>query len=207
MHGSPAMPRPPAASLVRRPVEVTAPDPLAGLRLRPLCASDRDEFIRVARLSKAHLDRWLPIHRTGESDAALFDRQLEMTTAGDASLTACRRIAVSPAPDGHDRILGGFNVISITRGLELSGDLNWWVAPDALRRGIARRALGLLIGHALGEPPEGLGLHLVRAYIQRGNAPSVRLAARLGLTVRESARSYIQTGDRWAIHDLYTRGA
>jgi RimJ/RimL family protein N-acetyltransferase len=200
------VPPPPAISRLARPVRVAAPEPdlAASLFLRPLAPSDRDEVIRVARLSRAHLDPWLPIHRPDESDEALFERQLGMTTEGDRAFTACRRIAALPRPAGPDRILGAFNLITITRGLELSGDLNWWTASDALRQGVALRGLQLLFGHALADPPAGLGLHLLRAYIQRDNTPSVDLALRLGMSRRDDGRSHIQTGTRWVVHDLYT---
>jgi RimJ/RimL family protein N-acetyltransferase len=190
-----------------RPVEVAVPEPIAPVSLRPLQDSDRPEFLRGIRLSRESLDRWLPLHRPGETDDALFDRQLQLTLAGDAAFSACRRIAISPRPGRPDRILGAFNIIAITRGLELSGDLNWWLAADARGQGIARRALRLLVSSALALPPEGLGLHLLRAYIQRDNFPSIHLAESLGFSRREDGRSHIQTGARWVVHDLYTLSA
>lgn len=205
--GSAAMSHVPAR-IVRRPVEVAAPTRApAAVELRRLRPSDLGEFVRVVRLSRGDLEPWLPLHRPGESDEALFERQLGAAAAGEATLTACRRIAVARGPDGGERIVGGFNVIAISRGLELSGDLNWWVASDARGVGIGRRGLGHLIEFALADLPRGLGLHVVRAHIQRDNGPSIRLAESVGMRRAAAGCSYIQTGERWALHDLYVRDA
>lgn len=201
------MPRSTAISRLApaRPIEVAAPPP--PLSLRPLRASDRDEFLRVICLSRVHLELWLPLHRPDETDDALFDRQLEMTTTGDESFTACRRIAILPRPGGPDRIVGAFNIITITRGLELSGDINWWLAADAVGQGHALQGARLLLNHAFADPPAGLGLHFLRGYIQRDNTSCIRLAEKLGMQRREDGQSHIQTGTRWVVHDLYTISA
>lgn len=201
------MPRSPAISRLApaRPIEVAAPPP--PLSLRSLRASDRDEFLRVIQRSRGHLGRWVPLHRPDETDDALFDRQLEMTNTGDATFTACRRVAVIPRPGGPDRIVGAFNIITIIRGLELSGDLNWWLAADAVGQGLALQGGRLLINHAFADPPVGLGLHFLRGYIQRDNAACIRLAEKLGMQRREDGQSHIQTGTRWVVHDLYTISA
>ena len=66
------------------PVEVISTSVLRTRRfhLRPLCESDRDEFIRVIRLSRAHLDRFSELHLPEETDQQLFERQLGLTQRG-----------------------------------------------------------------------------------------------------------------------------
>ena len=55
------------------------------LRLRPLAAADREPFIEMLRESRASLASYVPLHEPGESDDHLFDRQLALTHASNAS--------------------------------------------------------------------------------------------------------------------------
>lgn len=171
------------------------------LILRPITIDDRNEFLRVIRDSRQHLSRFSPLHLPGESDDALFDRQLTLASAGEASGSAFRRIAV----DHFGRIVGAFNLNNITRGMEWAADCNWWVAADQTRRGYAVEGVTALVEHALAELPFGLGLSRVAAYIQRCNTASVRTALRAGFIRAGDERSYIQTGGNWDLHDLYIR--
>ncbi|MCH9057653.1 MAG: GNAT family N-acetyltransferase [Planctomycetes bacterium] len=185
------------------PVEVISTSVLRTRRfhLRPLCESDRDEFIRVIRLSRAHLDRFSALHLPEETDEQLFERQLGLTQRGEASGLSRRRVAV----DSSGRIVGSFNLNSITRGLTWAGDLNWWVSVDSLRRGFATECVGAIVTHALRDLPHGLGLHEVHAFVQRENGWSIRIAEKLGFVKEGDERAHLQTGDKWHVHELYVR--
>lgn len=188
-----------------RVIPVFTGEPLRTSRmtLRPLRPDDRDEFLRVVRLSRQALERTLPLHRPDESDEAMFERQLAMTQAGDAHGTAWRRVGI--LADG--RIAGAFNLTSITRGLELTASATWWVASDLTGQGLATEGVGAMVAHALADPPAGLGLHRLEAWITRDNAASMRVAARCGFQYAGAERSYLLTGHRWVLHDLWTRDA
>ena len=88
------------------------------LLLRPMVGNDRAEFMRVLRLSRAHMEEFCPLGSAeARTDEQIFDRQLALSIA--AAKTgwgghACRMIALNA--DG--RIVGGFNVNDIERGLE-----------------------------------------------------------------------------------------
>ena len=181
-----------------RPVRVPGPGG-SGLMLRALLPEDRAEYVRVVRLSREHLERFSPLHLSGESDEALFERQRELARQGDARGTAWRRVAV--LPDG--RIAGAFNVNTIRRGLTLEGDANWWVAVDQVRRGIGTEGVRELVAHAFGELPSGLGLHVLRAGIQRGNEASRRVAERAGFRLRAEGRTYLHAGGRGDLGDEF----
>jgi ribosomal-protein-alanine N-acetyltransferase len=191
---------------VPAPIEPPAPGVLSASTdtehfvLRPLCEQDRDSFISVVRESREHLERFSPLHLPEESDEALFERQLRLTERGETSQLACRRVAVGD----NGRIHGAFNLNSIARGLVWSADLNWWVGVESAGRGIATEALRRLVRFAVADLPEGLGLHEVRAYIQRDNAISRMLATRIGFERCGEERSYIQTGDTWMVHDVWS---
>ncbi len=186
-----------------RPVEFLAPGLIrtARLSIRPLREADRPEFIRVVRLSRANLEPWIPLHRDGESDEALFERQLEMTLVGDSKGTAWRRIAV--LDDG--RIAGAVNLNAISRGLAWEADTGWWISSDQTRRGLGMEAVGAMAAFALLDLPAGLGLHAVKAAIMPGNTPSIRLATALGFRRIEGPNVSIRIRGEWELHDLYVR--
>ncbi len=179
-----------------RPVEVL---PAERLLLRPLLASDRAEFLRVIRASREHLSRFSPLHMPGETDDDLFDRQLALTTEGEETGRACRRIAL----EHSGSIVGAFNLNAVRRGLACEGDANWWLAAGAGGKGYATEGLGALLAHAFADLPVGLGLHRVLAGIQTDNAASLRLAERLGFAKVGPGSTYLHAGGKWDLHEMY----
>lgn len=177
---------------VQRPVEVAYAEPIRTPRmvLRPLTASDRPEFVRVIGLSRMHLARFCPLHREGESDDNLFDRQLALTRGSLVTGRAWRRAAF----DADGKMVGVFNLNDLVTGLECAAEANWWVSADAVRRGYAFEGLGAMLRHALDDPPRGLGLHRVRALISPANLASVRMAVRLGFARRGAGAGMSRVG-------------
>ena len=191
-----------AALAPRRPVEVQPASPVHTPRfsLRPLEVRDREEFLRVLRISD-HLDRFMPLRHPGERDEAVFARHLAQTRNSDASGVAWRRVGV----DHTGRIVGGFNLINIERGLAHRADANWWVAGDCLRRRVATECVYAMLDLALGDAPLGLGLHEVAAHVQLENEPSLRLVARVGLRDCGEAPQTLRVGERWLLHRTYIK--
>lgn len=184
-----------------RAVEVIAPSVVAAGRmiLRPLRESDRSAFLAAINADRVHLERWIPLNAPGETDDEFFDRQLALARAGDAQGNAWRRVAV--LPDG--RIVGGFNLNAITRGLQCSADANWWIAAPFTRQGYASEGVRTMLRHAFDDLPKGLGLATVHAGISPDNVPSVRLAHALGFHHDPGVQSYLRIGERWELHDIY----
>jgi len=169
------------------------------LVLRPLLETDRREFLRVVGESRGHLARFSELRTPGESDGKLFQRQLALSVAGEASRRACRRIVL----DHGGRMIGACNLNAIRRGLAWEADANWWLAPGAVGKGCAGEAMGALLGHAFADLPEGLGLHRVLAGIQAENTASLRLAERLGFRRAGPERSYLHAGGKWDLHEMF----
>jgi len=186
----------------RRPVEVQPSSPVhtARFSLRVLDVRDRSEFLRVLGVS-GHLARFMPLRHPGERDEAVFARHLALARNGDNSGVAWRRIAV----DGAGRIVGGFNLINIERGLAYRADANWWVAGDCLRQRIATECVYAMLDLALGDPPMGLGLHEVHAHVQLANEPSLRLVSRVGLRDPGLRPQTLQVGEEWLLHRTYIK--
>lgn len=192
----------PASLGSSRPVEVPALSPVHTPRfsLRLLEVRDRDEFMRVLAES-AHVDRFLPLRHPGERDEACFARHLACARNGDASGVAWRRVAV----DGDGRIVGGFNLIHIERGISFRADATWWVAGDALRRGIGTECVYAMLDVALGDAPIGLGLHEVFAHVQVQNEPSLRLVSRVGMRQSGERDQTLQVRDEWLVHRTFVK--
>lgn len=186
-----------------RAVEVLAPNVLRTSRmvLRPLRASDHDEFLRMIEASRAEVERWVRPHREGETDEQLFERQLVMCREGDERGLAARRVAV--LDDG--RIAGCFNLNSITRGLIFEADFTWWISTNLAGRGLGTEGAEAMLDYAFFDLPRGLGLHRVQAAVHPENVRSVRMAQKLGLKKQEGATVAIRFGDEWQAHDLYAR--
>ncbi len=189
------------------------------LCIRPLFESDREEFVRVVRLSREHLAVSMPLHIPGEDDRSLFARQLRQREAGDATRRDWRRVFF----DGSGRLVGGINFNDIRCGLENRSELTVWVGADQAGRGYALEALGAAISVAFapaplwssgrrqierphvapqrGGPKMGLGLDRLSALVACGNEPCLRLIRRLGFNpIREADPIQITIGDRRVEH-------
>ncbi len=196
----PHQPGPATPIALRGPVEVHARghERTERLLLRPLREGDRAEFLRVIRESREHLAQFAALHRPGESDEALFTRQVARADEGDRRSTAWRRAAF--LDDG--RLVGCFNLHSIERGLRFEADASWWLAADQLGRGFAGEGLHALLAHALRDLPRGLGLRRVRAMISPDNAESRRVALSCGMAPA-GRREILPVGSRWLPHDEF----
>lgn len=172
--------------------------------LRPMEPGDRDGFIELVRSSREDLDRWMPIHEPGESDAALFDRQLDLTREGERSGRAMRRLGVlhetgTPA--------GMFNLVHIERGLTSEADANWWVGSRFTGRGLATQGVRAIVRHALGDLPVGLGLGRVVAGITPEHTASERIAQLAGFKPEPGAQTHLRIGGQWRKHTIWTVSA
>ncbi len=185
-----------------RAVEVVGPSGIATPRMliRPLKESDRTPFLSAIEASRVHLKRWIPLHNPGESNDEFFDRQWSLAQVGDRQGGSWRRVGV--APDG--RIVGGFNLNAIARGLQSSADANWWIASEFLRQGYGKEGVDAMLRNAFADLPVGLGLHTVHAGIAPDNLASIRLARALGFRHESGVQSYLRIGERWELHDIYS---
>ncbi len=169
------------------------------LMLRPLNETDRSAFCALVAASRSHLQVFSPLHMPGETDDALFDRQLARTKEGERTGKACRRMICLH----NGAMIGACNLNAIRRGLSAEADCNWWLAPHATGFGYATEALGLLMTHAFADMPAGLGLFRVLAGIQQDNTASIALAGRLGFERLGDEAAYLHAADQWKLHDMY----
>ncbi|MEM9165775.1 MAG: GNAT family protein [Planctomycetota bacterium] len=194
-----------------RPVQVPAPDQVlpepgrASIRtprmlLRPLREADRDAWIAAYDRSRSHLADFLPLGSDAATTPAIFDRQLELTSQGDDTGRAFRRIAVDL---GTGDLLGAFNLVTIRRGLEFEADFSLWLTADALGRGLAREGLTALASYSFADLPDGLGLVKLVGWICPDNQRSQRLVTDCGFDRDGNESTHLSTGDRWKLHERW----
>lgn len=116
------------------------------------------------------------------------ERHLEWVDRSNAEYGDGRRVVVF-AIEHAGEIAGSVDVKQQGDGV---GTLSWAVYPAHRHRGVATRAIRLLIDYSFGE----LGLVRVQAAVEVGNLASLRTAGRAGLRREGVARSAGTTGDR-----------
>lgn len=160
---------------------ITLPDLSDGeLSLRPPAERDVERITEICRDDE--VQRWtrVPSPYT-EDDARSFVR-----TSAEA-LSAGRGIHLL-AVDGDDDVLGAAGLDLDHR--DLSGEIGYWVAPEARRRGVASRSCRLLLSFALAE----LDLGYIALWAAADNLGSNAVARTLGFSHEGTARQAMLIG-------------
>lgn len=158
------------------------------LLLRPPRLADVPDITRICRDPDIERFTRVPSPYT-EDDARQF---VELAAAALADGTGAHLLVVDRR---DDRILGAVGLSIDPR--DWSGELGYWVAPDARRRQIATRASRLLLRFGFGE----LELGYVMLWAAAVNAGSNGVARALGFTHEGTSREAMldgPTGERSA---------
>lgn len=167
-----------------RTAQVPAPPVVHGgtVRLRPLRMTDAE------RVHEASTDPEFALWLDVETDHQLRDTRAWL--ARELAPTKDRtRWAVT---DGSDSFLGCITVQNINRTVG-SGEVGYWLHPDARGRGVATAALQTLVAHAFSA--EGAALRRLSLGIAEGNDASIRVAERAGFTPSGRDRAAEPLGD------------
>jgi RimJ/RimL family protein N-acetyltransferase len=166
---------------------IVLPDLIDGeLRLRPSEGRDVAEITRICR--DPEIERWtrVPSPYT-ESDArAYVEAAARALAEGDGAMLLV-------ADSSSDRVLGAVSLSVDVR--DWSGELGYWIAPEARGRGIASRGCRLLLRFGF----DHLELGYVMLWAAAANAGSNAVARRLGFTHEGTSRAAMldgPTGDR-----------
>ena len=169
------------------------------LLLRPLEASDATAFVRMFEASREAWKPWTPARDPGVSDRDLFERELRRVRSGLRTGSHLRLGAF--AADGV--LVGIFALNEIVRGVFQSAYASWQVSADRWRTGLGTEGVRALLDVAFDPLPEGLGLHRVQANIMPSNAPSLRIAEKVGLRREGTALRYLLIAGRWEDHAMF----
>jgi len=171
------------------------------LLLRPLCAGDRAEFIRVHTVSRALFTPWLPVRPADETLDDFFTRQLNQTFDGLRDGTQYRFVGLLD----DARIAGFFHLFQIVRGAAQYATASWSVNTEVGRQGLCTEGVTALLDFAFAPLPVGLGLHRVQANIIPTNTPSIRVAEKAGFRREGLARRYLKIAGEWQDHFMYAK--
>ena len=148
--------------------------------------SEADVPAIVAAVQDPEIPRYTRVPDVyGEEDARQWQR---MASTGLRTGSELPTLVVD-ATDG--RLLGAVSLHNLDPE---SGrcSAGYWVAAEARRRGVARRALTLLCRYAFDE----LDVKRVELWIEPGNAPSLRVAEAAGFAREGLLRSFMHVGGR-----------
>jgi [ribosomal protein S5]-alanine N-acetyltransferase len=178
------------AGLGVRPAEIQpdAPPDGARVRLRVLERADREEFLALARESRALHRPWTyPPERADQFDD-LFARSRRDDFVCLLAIAA-----------GAGDIAGVFTISQIVRGAFQSAYLGYYANARYARQGMMREAMEQVLDHAFGP----LALHRLEANIQPGNGPSIALARGGGFRLEGFSPRYLLIGGQWRDHERY----
>jgi len=156
--------------------------------LRAPRASDRDEFVRLARASRGLHRPWVYAPETpGEFDAYLA----RCAESSERCFLVCRR--------SDDALAGVYNVSQISRGFFESAYLGYYAFAPAAGHGLMAEGLELVLKHYFRD----LKLHRLEANIQPDNERSKRLVERAGFQYEGYSPRYLKIGGRWRDHERW----
>jgi ribosomal-protein-alanine N-acetyltransferase len=158
------------------------------VHLREPEASDRDEFVRLARASRALHRPWVYAPET----PAQFDAYLNRSR-----MPTERCLLVVRSED--EAIVGVYNFSQIARGFFQSAYLGYYAFAPTAGSGLMAEGLELALGYAFRE----LKLHRVEANIQPGNERSKQLVERAGFRLEGFSPRYLKIGGRWRDHERW----
>jgi len=166
--------------------------------LRPLVATDFDEWRAVRRRSHDWLVKWEPARQPGAPDA------VESRQAFGARCGARAREIQLGTGYGFgmfvDGAFGGeININSVHRGAFQSAYVGYWIDHPLAGRGLMPEALVLILRFGF----ETLGLHRMQVSIIPRNEASRRVVDKLGLRDEGVAQRYLEINGVWEDHQRY----
>lgn len=172
------------------------------LRLRLLCAGDRDRWIRAHLASQVAFDRWMP-----KSDLTIgmderFDYNLRRAVEGAESDSHYSVVAEHLV---DQELVAFLSLSQVFRGPFLNAYAGWRVSTPYTGKGIGTEAVTGLLDLAFAPLPAGLQLHRVQANVIPTNAPSVNLARRVGFRQEGYAKDYIEIAGIWQDHIMFAK--
>jgi ribosomal-protein-alanine N-acetyltransferase len=97
------------------------------------------------------------------------------------------------------RFVGQVTVSNVSRGSAQWASIGYWLAVDAAGRGIAPRAVAMVIDHCLGP----VGLHRIEICVRPENTNSLRVVEKLGLEQVGYAPRFLHIDGAWRDHRIF----
>ena len=175
--------------------------------LRPPTPRDSRAWTELQTRNRAWLATW-EATVPPENPYARRLTYRELVRRGRKEATAGRMMPFNvwyadPVNDGAarapSRMVGQMNVAGIAWGSLCSAHIGYWVDERVAGRGITPTALALVVDHCFSV----VGLHRVEVNIRPENAPSRRVAEKLGFRDEGLRRAYLHIDNGWRDHIAY----
>lgn len=170
--------------------DVTGSPELHGerVRLRRPHPNDYEEFAAMVRGSAPTLRPWVEPPSTPYD----FEQWVRSCDGRDSD-----GFLVTDAADAT--IIGAVDLNAITRGIQQSAQIAYYMASDHLGRGLMTESVGLVLAHAF----HTLGLHRIEANVQPENARSRRVVQRLGFRREGFSPRLRKLAGEWRDHERW----
>jgi len=160
----------------------------AQVRLRPFDDGDAPRIVEAC--SDPQTRHWLPLPSPYTEDVA---RAYLASSVWNAATGTMAPWAIAD-PDS-DTLLGNVAVLRMDNRT-LTGEIGYWMHPDARGRGVMTDAVQLVVRHALTPIEEGgLGRRRLTLYTAAGNTASSAIALKAGFTHVGTLRKAERLGD------------
>lgn len=170
--------------------------------LRPLRATDFEDWREVRRRNVDWLTRWEPSRTPGAPDP-VEDRAAFAARCGARDRERQLSTGYGFGVFVGDRLVGEMNLNAIQRGPFQSCYVGYWIDEAMAGNGYTPEALAAVLRFAFGD----LGLHRVQVAIVPRNTASRRVVEKLGIRDEGIARRYLEINGRWEDHIRYAMTA
>lgn len=165
------------------------------LRLRPIDVDDQAQWTAVRAASADWLRPWEATVPPGGSDAPVSFRDLVQRLERGAKLGTTMPFVL----EVEGRLAGQVTVSNIVRGSAQFGSVGYWVGHEFAGRGLAPRAVALVMDHCF----TTAGLHRLEVCVRPENTNSLRVVEKLGLHEVGFAPAYLHIDGAWRDHRVY----
>jgi ribosomal-protein-alanine N-acetyltransferase len=174
----------------------------------------RHEDVRVRPLRRRDVGRWCELRHRNASWLAPWESTLPggplelLTDPSRATFGAMRRtlaryaargLALPFVIDAGEGLVGQVTVSAVTRGSLSGATVGYWIDESHAGRGITTTAVALVVDHCFYE----VGLHRIELNVRPQNAPSRRLAEKLGFRDEGLRLRYLHIDGGWRDHLCY----
>jgi ribosomal-protein-alanine N-acetyltransferase len=163
--------------------------------VRALRRSDADEWQAVRARNHEWLRPWDATVPPGAAPRPSSYRVVTRSLLHQAKLGQCLPFVIEVG----GRFAGQVTVSNVARGSAQWGSIGYWVAAEVAGRGVAPRAVALVIDHCLGP----VGLHRVEICVRPENTNSLRVVEKLGLEQVGYAPRFLHIDGAWRDHRIF----
>ncbi|WP_328461665.1 GNAT family N-acetyltransferase [Actinoplanes sp. NBC_00393] len=161
------------------------------IEIRRVALADAGPLAALLRANREYLQPWDPIR-----EESFYTEAGQRALLADV-LTQDNALPHVIVEDG--RIVGRINLSNVVRGPFLSANLGYWVAEETAGRGVATKAVAMLVRAAFAEH----GLHRIEAGTLLHNVRSQRVLERNGFERFGMAPRYLRIAGDWQDHYLF----